>query len=91
MLAAAERNPSPGLIAGPPTDARLCGRVSVDRYHLAERDCRTDGLLFMYQRFIVDITIGIIRLKQAFDGRVSGRISLFGAVRRKNKMIGRKT
>ena len=26
------------------------------------------GLLFMYQRFIADITIDIIRLKQAFDG-----------------------
>ena len=26
------------------------------------------GLLFMYQRFISDVTIGMIRLKQAFDG-----------------------
>ena len=26
------------------------------------------GLLFMYQRFIADVTIDIIRLKQAFDG-----------------------
>jgi hypothetical protein len=26
------------------------------------------GLLFMYNRFIADITIAIIRLKQAFDG-----------------------
>ena len=28
------------------------------------------GLLFMYNRFIADITIAIIRLKQAFDGPV---------------------
>ena len=26
------------------------------------------GILFMYNRFIADITIAIIRLKQAFDG-----------------------
>jgi hypothetical protein len=29
------------------------------------------GLLFMYNRFIADMTIAIIRLKQAFDGAES--------------------
>jgi hypothetical protein len=29
------------------------------------------GLLFMYNRFIADVTIAMIRLKQAFDGTVS--------------------
>ena len=35
------------------------------------------GLLFMYQRFIADITIDIIRLKQAFDGDVAAGTSPF--------------
>ena len=35
------------------------------------------GLLFMYQRFIADITIDIIRLKQAFDGDVAAGTSQF--------------
>ncbi|MGH8673404.1 MAG: halocarboxylic acid dehydrogenase DehI family protein, partial [Burkholderiales bacterium] len=35
------------------------------------------GLLFMYQRFIADITIDIIRLKQAFDGDAAAGASPF--------------
>lgn len=35
------------------------------------------GLLFMYTRFIADITIDIIRLKQAFEGRTSATASKF--------------
>ena len=35
------------------------------------------GLLFMYQRFIADIMIDIIRLKQAFDGDVAAGTSPF--------------
>lgn len=34
----------------------------------AEQIAGLSGLLFMYNRFIADITIAIIRLKQAFDG-----------------------
>lgn len=35
------------------------------------------GLLFMYTRFIADITIDVIRLKQAFDGPASATESKF--------------
>ena len=35
------------------------------------------GLLFLYQRFIADITIDIIRLKQAFDGDLAAGASPF--------------
>jgi hypothetical protein len=35
------------------------------------------GLLFMYQRFIADITIDILRLKQAFDGAEAAASSPF--------------
>jgi hypothetical protein len=35
------------------------------------------GLLFMYQRFIADITIDIIRLKQAFEGKEAAGRSPF--------------
>ncbi len=35
------------------------------------------GLLFMYTRFIADITIDIIRLKQAFEGPISAGASKF--------------
>jgi hypothetical protein len=35
------------------------------------------GLLFMYNRFIPDITIAIIRLKQAFDGAESAKQNKF--------------
>ena len=35
------------------------------------------GLLFMYQRFIADITIDILRLKQAFDGDAAAAASPF--------------
>jgi hypothetical protein len=35
------------------------------------------GLLFMYNRFIADITIAIIRLKQAFDGASSATENRF--------------
>ena len=35
------------------------------------------GLLFMYQRFIADVTIDIIRLKQAFDGDAAAGESPF--------------
>ena len=35
------------------------------------------GLLFMYNRFIADITIAIIRLKQAFDGASSATENKF--------------
>ena len=35
------------------------------------------GLLFLYQRFIADITIDIIRLKQAFDGDLAAAASPF--------------
>ncbi len=35
------------------------------------------GLLFMYQRFISDITIDLIRLKQAFDGPEAATTSPF--------------
>jgi hypothetical protein len=35
------------------------------------------GLLFMYNRFIADITIAIIRLKQAFDGAESATENKF--------------
>jgi hypothetical protein len=35
------------------------------------------GLLFMYNRFIPDITIAIIRLKQAFDGEESAKQNKF--------------
>jgi hypothetical protein len=35
------------------------------------------GLLFMYNRFIPDITIAIIRLKQAFDGADSAKANKF--------------
>ena len=38
------------------------------------------GLLFMYQRFIADITIDIIRLKQAFDGDAAAGASPFPIV-----------
>jgi hypothetical protein len=35
------------------------------------------GLLFMYQRFICDVTIDMIRLKQAFDGSEAAAASPF--------------
>ncbi|MDP9396655.1 MAG: hypothetical protein M3P96_01920 [Actinomycetota bacterium] len=35
------------------------------------------GLLFMYQRFIPDVTIDMIRLKQAFDGPEAATASPF--------------
>jgi hypothetical protein len=36
-----------------------------------------NGLLFMYQRFICDVTIDMIRLKQAFDGPETAAASPF--------------
>lgn len=39
------------------------------------------GLLFMYNRFIADITIAIIRLKQAFAGAASATENKFPATR----------
>jgi len=38
------------------------------------------GLLFMYNRFIADITIAIIRLKQAFDGASSATENKFPVI-----------
>ncbi len=36
-----------------------------------------NGLLFMYQRFICDVTIDMVRLKQAFDGSEAAAASPF--------------
>jgi hypothetical protein len=35
------------------------------------------GVLFMYNRFIADITIAMIRVKQAFDGASSATENKF--------------
>ncbi len=35
------------------------------------------GLLFMYQRFICDVTIDMVRLKQALDGPEAAMASSF--------------
>jgi hypothetical protein len=36
------------------------------------------GLLFLYNRFIADITISVIRLQQAFEGASSATANKFG-------------
>lgn len=43
-------------------------RRSMDATFTGIESAGLTGLLFMYNRFIADITIAIIRLKQAFDG-----------------------
>lgn len=60
----------------------LPGPAGIDRFALAEKCAPHEiagltGLLFMYQRFIADITIDIIRLKQAFDGESAAAASPF--------------
>ncbi len=35
------------------------------------------GLLFMYQRFICDVTIDMVRLKRALDGPEAATVSPF--------------
>ena len=56
--------------------------AGVSQYELAETCSPSElaglsGLLFMYQRFISDVTIDMIRLKQAFDGPQAATTSPF--------------
>lgn len=55
------------LVRGFPTPAGIGPGTLVDSCSPSEIAGLT-GLLFMYQRFICDVTIDMIRLKQAFDG-----------------------
>lgn len=55
------------LVRGFPTPAGIDRNALADSCSLSEIAGLT-GLLFMYQRFICDVTIDMIRLKQAFDG-----------------------
>ncbi len=55
------------LVRGFPTPAGV-GRDALASSCSASEIAGLTGLLFMYQRFISDVTIDIIRLKQAFDG-----------------------
>jgi hypothetical protein len=56
--------------------------AGVSQYELADLCSPSElaglsGLLFMYQRFISDVTIDMIRLKQAFDGPQAATTSPF--------------
>ena len=56
--------------------------AGVSQYELADLCSPSElaglsGLLFMYQRFISDVTIDMIRLKQAFDGPEAATTSPF--------------
>lgn len=55
------------LVRGFPTPAGIGHDALTDSCSPSEIAGLT-GLLFMYQRFICDVTIDMIRLKQAFDG-----------------------
>lgn len=55
------------LVRGFPTPAGIGRDALADSCSPSEIAGLT-GLLFMYQRFICDVTIDMIRLKQAFDG-----------------------
>jgi len=60
----------------------LPGPAGIDRSMLVDACAPHEiagltGLLFMYQRFIADITIDVIRLKQAFDGETAAAASPF--------------
>jgi hypothetical protein len=62
--------------------ARFPGIGGVSRHDMEEtltpvESAGLTGLLFMYNRFIADITIAIIRLKQAFDGTESATQNKF--------------
>jgi hypothetical protein len=62
--------------------ARFPGIAGVSRRSLDDQlsgieSAGLTGLLFMYNRFIADITIAIIRLKQAFDGAESATENKF--------------
>ncbi|SDX66143.1 Halocarboxylic acid dehydrogenase DehI [Modestobacter sp. DSM 44400] len=64
--------------------AGLTGVGGVSRRDLEESMSPTDiagltGVLFMYNRFIADITVAIIRLQQAFDGGASAVENKFPA------------
>lgn len=63
-------------VAGFPALGGVARRAMDDRLSGIESAGLT-GLLFMYNRFIADITVAIIRLKQAFDGAESATENKF--------------
>jgi hypothetical protein len=64
------------LVRGFPTPAGIGRSALADSCSPLEIAGLT-GLLFMYQRFICDVTIDMIRLKQAFDGPEAAAASPF--------------
>ena len=64
------------LVRGFPTPAGVGSDELADSCSPSEIAGLT-GLLFMYQRFICDVTIDMIRLKQAFDGSEAAAASPF--------------
>ncbi len=64
------------LVRGFPTPAGIGRDALADSCSPSEIAGLT-GLLFMYQRFICDVTIDMIRLKQAFDGPEAATSSPF--------------
>ncbi len=64
------------LVRGFPTPAGV-GRDAVAASWSNSEVAGLTGLLFMYQRFICDVTIDMVRLAQAFDGREAATTSPF--------------
>lgn len=64
------------LVRGFPAPAGIDREALVDSCSPSEIAGLT-GLLFMYQRFICDVTIDMVRLKQAFDGPDAAAASPF--------------
>ena len=64
------------LVRGFPDPAGIGRDVLADSCSPSEIAGLT-GLLFMYQRFICDVTIDMVRLKQAFDGSEAAAASPF--------------
>lgn len=64
------------LVRGFPTPAGI-GQDALVSSCSASEIAGLTGLLFMYQRFISDVTIDMIRLKQAFDGPEAAAASPF--------------
>jgi hypothetical protein len=64
------------LVRGFPTPAGI-GRAALADSCSPSEIAGLTGLLFMYQRFICDVTIDMIRLKQAFDGPEAAAASPF--------------
>jgi len=64
------------LIRGFPSSAGI-GRSELSELCTPPEIAGLNGLLFMYQRFICDVTIDMVRLKQAFDGSEAAAASPF--------------